>query len=312
MFRAYLQLERSMDTIGAANEWRDGRVLEHQQSGPTLSRMVLGLRLRRLREAGRVTGAQAAEAIRVTEAQFERVEHGRAGIGVAEVIGLLSRYGVTDDVERETVVTLAEQAALPAWWHSYRDVVPGWLEAYLGLEQAATMIRSYEVQFVHGLLQTEAYARAVIALGHPDATKGEIERRVELRMLRQQVLSGEQAPHLWAVVDEAVLRRPIGGPATMRAQFEHLVDVSELPHITLQVIPFHASGRVAASGPITLLRLPERELPDVVYLEQLTSALYPYHPADIEQYWHVMNRLVTEAEPPIATRAILDRMMTEV
>jgi transcriptional regulator with XRE-family HTH domain len=301
-----------MDTIGAANEWRDGRVLEHQQSGPTLPRMVLGLRLRHLREASGVTRAQAARAIRVSETKLERIEHGRADVGVADVTGLLARFGVTDEAEREILVTLIEQATLPAWWHPYRDVVPGWLEAYLGLERAATVIRCYEPQFVHGLLQTAAYARAVIELGHPDAPKGEIERRVELRMTRRQVLHGEQAPHLWAVVDEAVLRRPIGGPATMRAQFEHLVEISELPHVTLQVIPFHAAGRIAAGGPITLLRLPERELPDVVYLEQLNSALYPYHPADIEQYWHVMNRLVTEAEPPIATRAILDRMLTEI
>lgn len=301
-----------MDTIGAANEWRDGRVLEHQQSGPTLPRMVLGLRLRRLREASGVPRTHVARAVRLTEPELERIEHGRADVGVADVLDLLACYGVRDDAERETLVALIEQAAAPAWWHPYRDVVPCWLEAYLGLERAATVIRSYEPQFVHGLLQTAAYARAVIALGHPNASKGEIERRMELRMKRRQVLHDEQAPHLWAVVDEAVLRRPIGGPATMRAQFEHLVEISELPHVTLQVIPFHAAARTAAGGPITLLRLPERELPDVVYLEQLNSALYPYHPADIEQYWHVMNRLVTEAEPPIATRAILDRMLTEV
>jgi transcriptional regulator with XRE-family HTH domain len=301
-----------MDTIRATNEWRDGRVLEHQQTGPTLPRMLLGLRLQRLREASGVTRAQTAGAIRVTELELERIEHGRAEIGVADVTDLLARYGVTDDAEHEILATLIEQSELPAWWHPYRDVVPGWLEAYLGLERAATVIRSYEPQFVHGLLQTAAYARAVIVLGHPDAPKGEIEHRVELRMRRRQVLYDEQAPHLWAVLDEAVLRRPVGGPATMRAQFEHLVEISELPHVTLQVIPFHASGRTAVGGPVTLLRLPERELPDVVYLEQLNSALYPYHPADVEQYWHVMNRLVTEAAPPIATRAILDRMLTEI
>jgi transcriptional regulator with XRE-family HTH domain len=277
-----------------------------------LPRMVLGLRLQRLREAGGTTPADAAAAIGISEPELERIEHGRADIAPADLTELLSRYGVTDEGERQTLATLVEQAAQPAWWEPFRDVVPAWLEAYLGLERAATVIRSYEVQFVHGLLQTEAYARAVIALAQPEVNRSEMERRVELRMRRQQVLHREFAPHLWAVIDEAVLRRPVGGPATMRAQFEHLVELSELPHVTLQVVPFRAAGRVAAGGPITLLRLPERELPDVVYLEQLASALYPYDPADVEEYWHVMNRLVTEAEPPIATPAILDRVITEV
>lgn len=300
-----------MDAIGAAHGWRDGRAREHQPCGPTLPRMVLGLRLRRLREASRFARAHAAAAIRFTAPELELIEYGRAGIDVPDIMELLSRYGVTDGAERATLLALAEQAAMPAWWHPYRDIVPDWLEAYLGLERAATVIRSYEAQFVHGLLQTEAYARAVIRLGHPNASKTEIDRRVELRMERQRALHRRGAPHLWAVLDEAVLRRPIGGPATMRAQFEHLIEISELPYVTVQVMPFRAAGRVLVGGPVALLRLPERDLPDVVYLEQLTSASYPYRPADIAQYWHVMNRLVTEAEPPIATRSILDRITTE-
>lgn len=173
------------------------------------------------------------------------------------------------------------------------------------------MIRTYEVQFVPCLLQTEAYARAVAVSCHPSASEDQIERRVELRMKRQRILYDARPASLWAVIDEAALRRQVGGPATMRAQLEHLIDLSARQNITIQVLPFRAGAHAAAGGPITLARLPEAELPDVVYLEQLASALYPHKPADIDFYWDVMNRLVIAAEPPIATTAILDRVVKE-
>ena len=274
-------------------------------------RVVLGAQLRRLRDARRISREQAGEAIGASESKISRLELGRTGCKPFEVAGLLTFYGVTDQTDRATLLTLAAQANSPGWWHPYNDVITDWLEGFIGLEQAAGLIRTYGVQLIPDLLQTEAYAHAVIMFGHPNAPEDEIERRVELRMKRQRMLHQPEAPRLWAVIDEAALRRPVGGPATMRAQIEHLVDICELPNVTVQVLPFYVGGHAAMRGPITLLRLPEHELPDVVYLEQFTSAHHLDRLADIKRCWDAMNRLVTVAEPPISTPAILDRITKE-
>jgi len=281
------------------------RLSESRPSGPAVPRMVLGERLRRLREAQYISRREAGESIRVPEAQVDRMERGHTGFHERDVTDLLSIYGVTDPAERDTMLALAAQANVPAWWHAYGDVVPDWLHTYLGLEQAASVIRGYEVQFVPGLLQTREYARAVVALGHPDATEAQLQRRVELRMHRQRVLYGPRPPHLWAVIDEAALRRPVGGAETMRGQLRHLIAACEMPHVTVHVMPFAAGGHAAAGGPVTLVRLPERELPDVIYLEQLIGASYPAERDDVEHYRHVIDRLVTDAAPSSSTRAIL-------
>src|SRR5262249_39555025 len=154
----------------------------------------------------------------------------------------------------------------------------------LGLEASAELIRSYELQFVPGLLQTEEYARAVVMLGYARTAVQEIDRRVSLRMQRQQLLTTPRAPQLWAVIDEAVLRRPIGGVAVLRAQIEALVAATDRPNIRLQVVGFHVGGHAAAGGAFSILRFPDQDLPDVVYVEQLTSALYLDKRDDVEQY----------------------------
>src|SRR6185312_13920248 len=163
------------------------------------------------------------------------------------------------------------EANAPSWWHSYGDVLSSWFQNYLDLEQAAELIRTYEVQFVPGLLQTDAYARAVIMLGHGTAPSVQIDRRAELRMARKQLLDRAEPPRLWAVIDEAVLHRPIGGPAVLRAQIESLIEVAELGNVRLQVIPFRSGGHAAAGGAFSILRFPQQEVPDVVYIEHLTS-----------------------------------------
>lgn len=290
---------------------RAGLVPEQRRAGPAVPRMVLGARLRELRQSQYVSRQEAAEAIRTTHGHIVRLELGRAACRLRDVADLLTIYSVTDESERAVLLALAEQANCAGWWDSYLDVVPEWLHTYLALEQAADVIRSYEVQFVPGLLQTPAYARAVIELGHAEAPEAQIERRVELRMRRQQILHGPRPPRLWAVIDEAALRRPLGGSATMRAQLEHLAALSELPHVTIQILPFRAGGHSAAGGPVTLVRLPENGLPDVVYLEQLISAHYPEDPEDIECYRHVVDKLVTVADPATETRAALRQLMRE-
>ncbi|NJC84358.1 helix-turn-helix domain-containing protein [Planosporangium mesophilum] len=274
--------------------------------------MLLGAQLRRLREAKGVSREDAGWEIRGSESKISRMELGRVGFKVRDVADLLSLYGIDDGQERERLLALARQSNTPGWWHRYSDVLPSWFQAYLGLEAAATLIRAYEVQFIPGLLQTKEYARAVVLLGHRGADSAEIERRVNLRMARQQLLGRQDPPRLWAVVDEAVLRRPIGGHEVMRAQLEALIDAAKLPNIRLQVIPFDAGGHAAAGGAFSILRFPERDLPDVVYIEQLTSALYLDKRDDVDHYAAVMENLSIEAEPPDRTIEIVTRILDEL
>ena len=289
-----------------------GRLLEERPVGPTATRMVLGALLRRLRETQGISRERAGEEIRASQSKISRLELGRVSFKLRDVVDLFTLYGVTDQAQRATLLGLARQANAPGWWHAYGDVVPSWFESYLGLEQAAGIIRMYEVQFIPGLLQTFDYAHAVIRLGHGHSPTAEVERRLELRMRRQEILRRTHPPVLWVVIDEAALRRPIGGAAVMFAQLQHLIEMSELPHVTIQLMPFHAAGHAAAGGPITLLRMSEPELPDVVYLEQLTTALYPDKPSDLDFYRDIMNRLATQAEPPAATPGMLRRIIREL
>jgi transcriptional regulator with XRE-family HTH domain len=275
-------------------------------------RIVLGTQLRRLREASGFTTAQAADAIRATASKISRLENGRSSARQRDVTDLLTLYGVVDRGEHEQMLALTRQAAIPGWWQPYNDVLPRWLEAYIGLEEAASVIRSYEVQFVHGLLQTEDYARAVVNIAQAGVPADEIERRVSLRMRRQQLLSRAGAPQLWAVVDEASLLRSPDGPKVMRGQLEHLLELTALPNVTLQVIGFHSGAHAAAGGPFTILRFPELDLPDVVYLEQLNSALYLDQPDEVTGYLTVMDKLCVQASDPAATKDILHAHLKEL
>ncbi|WP_406085339.1 helix-turn-helix domain-containing protein [Micromonospora zamorensis] len=281
-------------------------------TGPTVLRMLLGAQLRRLRESSGVTREGAGWEIRSSESKISRMELGRVGFKERDVSDLLTLYGVTEEHERDALLKLARDANSPGWWHRYGDVLPTWFQSYLGLEAAAALIRTYEVQFVPGLLQTGDYARAVVLLGHGAAGPDEIERRVALRMQRQQLLHRDNPPQLWAVVDEAALRRPIGGPAVMRGQLTALIEATKSPNIRLQVIPFAAGGHAAAGGAFTILRFGDQELPDIVYIEQLTSAIYLDKRDDLDYYAVAMERLCVEAEPPERTPDILGRLLDEL
>jgi transcriptional regulator with XRE-family HTH domain len=296
---------------GAAVGPAPDRPLPDARSGPTALRMALGAQLRRLREVSDVTTGEAAEAIRATPSKISRLERGRSSARQRDVADLLTLYGVTDEVERERLLALTRQAAAPGWWQQYSDVLPRWVELYIGLEKAASIIRTYEVQFIHGLLQTEDYARAVILIANSHAPAGEIDRRVSIRMKRQQLLTEPDAPELWAVLDEAALRRAPGGRDVMRGQLEHLLQSTELPNVTLQIVPFHAGPHAAAGGPFTILRFSEPDVPDVVYLEQLNSALYLDQPDDVLGYMSVMNQLCVQAETGSASKEILGALLRQ-
>ncbi|MFG3603034.1 helix-turn-helix domain-containing protein [Micromonospora chersina] len=281
-------------------------------SGPTVLRMLLGAQLRRLREGAGVSRESAGWEIRSSESKISRMELGRVGFKERDVADLLTLYGVTAPDERAALLTLARDANSPGWWHRYGDVLPGWFQSYLGLEAAAALIRTYEVQFVPGLLQTPAYARAVILLGHRGAPPAEVERRVSLRMERQELLRRSDPPQLWAVLDEAALRRPVGGPEVMRAQLDALIEVSGAPHVRLQIVPFEAGGHAAAGGAFSILRFGDQDLPDIVYIEQLTSAVYLDRRDDLDHYAGAMDRLCGEAAPPERTPELLARIRDEL
>jgi hypothetical protein len=271
--------------------------------------LLLGAHLRRLREAKGISRDDAGWAIRGSESKISRMELGRVSFKERDLADLLTLYGA-DDHERDALLARARDANTPGWWHRYGDVLPNWFQSYLGLEAAATLIRTYEVQFVPGLLQTKDYASAVVRLGHGHAE--EVGRRVDLRMARQQVLTRPDAPRLWAVVDEAALRRPVGGPQVLRAQIEALIEVTKLPTVRIQVVPFQAGGHAAAGGSFTILRFPDEDLPDIVYIEQLTSALYLDKRDDVDYYAAAMDRLCVEADPPSRTAETLDGMLRDL
>ncbi|MFF3910942.1 helix-turn-helix domain-containing protein [Streptomyces sp. NPDC001848] len=268
-------------------------------------RILLGSHLRRLREARGITREQAGYSIRASESKISRMELGRVSFKTRDVEDLLTLYGITDEAERTSLLSLAKEANVAGWWHSYSDVLPNWFPTYVGLEGAAHLIRSYEVQFVHGLLQTEAYAHAVVSRGMKGASAEDIDRRVALRLERQKYLVSENAPQFHVVLDEAALRRPYGDRQVMRGQLQHLIDISERPNVRLQVMPFSFGGHSGESGSFTILSFSESDLSDVVYLEQLTSALYLDKREDVAQYEAAMKELQQDSPGPDESRDLL-------
>jgi transcriptional regulator with XRE-family HTH domain len=277
--------------------------------GPTVRRMLVGARLRRLRTEQGLSREQAGEAIRASEWKIHRLENGQVSFKERDVVDLLRRYGVVDPGEVSALLTMAREANQPGWWFQYSDLLPQWFRAYVDLESVATLIRIYEGQLVPGLLQTEEYTRAVIHGAQLDESAEEVERRVALRMARQRLLEPAHAPRLWAVVDEAALRRPVGGPKVMQAQIEWLIEASRLPSVTVQILPFNAGAHPAMVGGFSILRFAGRELPDVVYLEHLSDAVYLDKRDDVDQYLHVMDQICARSELSDRTVEFLGAML---
>jgi len=272
-------------------------------------RILLGAQLRRLREAKQITPEEAGYVIRASHSKISRLETGRVSFKDRDITDLLTLYGVTSEAEREVFRELAARANSPGWWHDYSDMLASWFEEYLGLEEAAVQIGTYEAQLVPGLLQTEDYASAVIMLQYSNPK--EISRRVSLRIARQAVLSGPDPTSLWAVIDEAALRRPLGGPRAMRDQLRHLIDISQRPNITIQIMPFTNGGHAAAGGSFSVMHFAEAELPDLVYLEQLTSAQYLIKPDIVDTYLEVLDRLRREAATPAESLKTLQQRLRQ-
>jgi len=266
---------------------------------------MLGGQLRRMREQAGISRADAGWQIRASESKVSRMELGRVGFKERDVSDLLELYGMQDEDERFRLMELARAANNPGWWSRYGDVMPSWFTNYVGLEVAATLIRTYEVMFVPGLLQTEEYARAVVQMGKAYLPAEEVEQRVALRVTRQQVLNRASPARLWVVGDESVLRRPIGGEDIMRAQIEHLMKWAQQPNITLQIMPFSSVGYPGAGGAFSILRFPEGDLPDIVYIEHAASALYLDKLEEVDEYVAIMEALTIAAAPVSQTENLL-------
>jgi transcriptional regulator with XRE-family HTH domain len=276
--------------------------------GSTVRRILLGSQLRRLREGRGISREDAGYSIRASESKISRMELGRVSFKERDVADLLTLYGVTEEADRAPLLDLVREANEPGWWQHLSGVLPTWFQPYMGLEEAAALIRTYEIQFIPGLLQTEDYARAVIMQGNPVST-GAVERLVSARMNRQRVLTRPDAPRVWVVVDEAALRRPIGGSKVMRAQLEHLITLIGRPNFTLQVVPFNVGGHAAEGGAFSILRFSEPDLPDVVYLEYLTGATYLDRQEDVDCYSAVMSQLALDSAPPDDTIKMINRIL---
>lgn len=277
-------------------------------AGPTALRILLGTQLRRLRESRGVSAQEAARAIRGSESKISRLELGRNAVREIDVAALLTLYGITDSREREQLLSLASQANRPGWWYRFNDILPSWFQAYIGLEEAAESIRLYEPQFIPGLLQTEDYASAVLALG--DLRGDETDRHVILRKERQRRFCAGEL-RLWAILDEETLRRPVGDAAVMRGQLSHLLKVSEKRNFVLQVIPRGTGGHAAPSG-FSILRFGDAQMPDIVYVEQLTSALYLDKPPEVDRYLLAMERMSVLAAEPAASVGMVREILEEM
>jgi transcriptional regulator with XRE-family HTH domain len=283
---------------------------EQPRGGPTVRRMLLGAQLRRLRTDKGLTREQAGEAVRASAWKIHRLENGQVGYKERDIIDLLRLYGVTDPDEIDAFVDLAREANQPSWWNPYGDLLPQWVRAYVDLESAATLIRTYEGQLVPGLLQTDDYMRAVMrgALHEPPE---DTERRIALRLTRQALLTRPDGPRLWAVVDEAALRRPVGGREVMRAQVAWLLQATQLPSVTLQVLPLAIGAHPGMAIAFSILRFPDVGLPDVVYLEHLDNATYVDKRESVDHYYHVMELISARSSAPEKTPEILDKILSE-
>jgi len=280
-------------------------------STQTVRRILVGSQLRRLRVQRGISREEAGEAIRASAWKIHRLENGQVGFKERDIIDLLQFYGAADVALVVALVSMAKDADEPGWWQRYSDILPVWFRAYLDLEAAAILIRSYEGQLVPGLLQIEDYARAVVLGAQPYETSQSVEDRVALRMDRQVLLERPNAPHLWVVVDEAALRRPVGGRKVMRAQLKRLIEAASQPNVTLQILPFKAGAHPAMTGAFSVLRFAREELHDLVYVEHLSGALYLDRRDDVDLYEHAMLAVSVSAEPPNRSIKILDEIMKE-
>jgi transcriptional regulator with XRE-family HTH domain len=287
----------------------DQNIRAESAVAPTVLRILLGTQLRRLRESRGISAQTAAKAIRASESKISRIELGRNAVREVDIADLLNLYGITDAAERDQLLTLAGQANEQGWWHRYQDVLPPWFQSYIGLEESAQSIRSFDAQFVPGLLQTEDYATAVIQLGA--YARAEAHRRVYLRRERQRRFA-TGGLRLWTVIDEVALRRPVGSPRVRCGQLEHLLEVSDRPGVNIQICPFRTGASHAAPGSFSILTFATDDVPDIVYVEQLTSALYLDKRVDVDRYAQAMDQIAGSSTTGEQTTDMIRAMIEDL
>ncbi|MGW8795345.1 helix-turn-helix domain-containing protein [Streptomyces althioticus] len=287
--------------------------LDRPEPAPTLLKMLVGVQLAGFREDAGLSQDQAARSVGFSGAKLSRIESGKGRRPPTEtdVRALLELYG-TDDYEASVLLKLLQRAGEPGWWQRYdKRLMPEWFDRLVGLQEAAATIRTFEIQYVPGLLQTADYTRAVVERGLPNAPASEVQRRVELRMRRAQLLLREDAPQLWAVIDESVLLRVLGDRTVMRDQLDHLARMAERTNVTLQIVPLNVTNASAPAIPVTYLRFGGLDLPDVVYLEHIRSANFLEDRDETEEYRIVLDRLADEALTPRESVEMLRRTIDE-
>ncbi|MFI0352927.1 helix-turn-helix domain-containing protein [Actinomadura sp. 9N407] len=299
----------SVTTVsGAPSGSRPSPASSLAQGDPLVPRMLLGKRLRELREARDLSRAEVSMRVGASPSKVTRLERGDSQARPEDVAELLAAYGLHDEAERSTLLTIAEQTDARAWWYRYRDAVPPSMRRYLSAEEGARLVRCFDDRYVPDLLQTEAYARELLRNGHSAASERATSRHVDLLARRQRFLRRRPRPlNLWVVLDEAVLWRPVGNAATMRDQLIHLTQICWRPNVTVQIAPYKIRDSVPAARPLTLVRFPQVGLPDLVHLD----GTYPSRQAEIERHWHMFNTLVTEAAPPEQTPKIIERILAD-
>jgi transcriptional regulator with XRE-family HTH domain len=271
---------------------------------PTVRRRRLAARLRELREHTNLTIDEVGDKLECSASKISRIETGHVGVTPRDVRDMLEVYGVDED-EREALVQLAREARKKGWWHAYNEVFTG---SFVGLESDASFLHTHQALLVPGLLQTEAYTRAVHRAIRPDSSEADVELRVQARLKRQKLITDEpNPPQCWAVIDEAVLHRVVGGPEAMREQLKRLVELASLPHVILQVVPFAAGAHAGMEAPFLILGFPEQADPDVVYVENTTSGVYLEQPEDVDRYTLMFDHLRASALKPDDTVELVDR-----
>ncbi len=279
--------------------------------GPTIRRRQLGRRLRQLRATSGKPARDVAEWLDISTATLSKVENGKQAAKIAHVRLLLQLYGV-DAGESEELLRIAREAGQRGWWTSYADAVPDWFRDYIGLESDAAELWTYDAERIHGLLQTSRYVQAVCHAGQDDADAEELASRVGLRDARQGRLTGGEPPDVVSIVSEGAVRRLVGGRVVMREQLEHLLEMSELPHVTFQVLPFDAGAHPGMNSPFTLLRFEQDLGMDAVYLDNDIGALYVERPDDVRRYAENFGRLRKQARTPKQTRDLLAGLVRDL
>jgi transcriptional regulator with XRE-family HTH domain len=289
----------------------EGRRVTQAQSASaaTVRLLVLGRRLRDLRQTAGKSFEDAAAALDVSPLAIRRIEQGQVKWKLPYIKVLLGEYGVSPE-ETRVFLELAAAANRPGWWYPYRDALPDWFRAFVTLEEEASLIRAYEPHYVPGIMQTEDYARTVLCAGVDDSD--EIERRVALRMQRQRELIERGGTEFWAVIDETVLRRPVAAPEVMRAQVDHLIGLVALPNVKLQVIPFGLFVHEAMYGPFYIFRFPFPELQDIAYIENVSGSGYVDQHDNVAVFVEALDRISAQVPPPQRTEAFLTEIRKEI